>query len=155
MSRDERKLSAELGRPPTPEELAERMELPLEKVLKLKRVPKTFSLDQPASEDDDRSKGELIADPNAPEVGAAVERTQLHDRVRAALGKLPPRDKAIIERRYGIGSPDEEDQTLREIGEDFDVTRERVRQVEVRAMRRLREAYASLDSSSRGHLKRV
>lgn len=144
MSREEKALSIALGRPPTPEEIAEKMELPLEKILKLRRIVRTVSLDQMISEGDDRTRGELIADPNAPEVGAAGERTQLDGRLRAALERLNPRERAIMELRYGIGSPDEDNETLREIGERFEVTRERIRQVEVKAMLKLRKIYAQM-----------
>ena len=127
------------GRPPTTAEIAERMGVPEARVDMLSTlVREPTSLDAPVGADGDHAIGDLIADPNAPPVGAGLERSQLGDAAREILGSLAPREEKILRLRFGLGGDDA--QTLEQVGRVFGVTRERIRQIEAHALDKLRRA---------------
>jgi RNA polymerase primary sigma factor len=126
-----------LGREPAPEELSERLELPLEKVrmvLKIAREP--ISLETPVGEDDDSHLSDFIEDSNALSPQDAVIRSNLAEQTRSVLATLAPREARVLRMRFGID--ERSNHTLEEVGQDFDVTRERIRQIEAKALRKLR-----------------
>lgn len=131
-------LVQEIGREPTPEELAERMGLPVEKVRKILRIAKEpISLDTPIGDDEDSILGDFIEDQKTPSPMDSMVQTSLKEQVRRALATLTPREEKIIRMRFGI--EEKSDYTLEEVGQDFDVTRERIRQIEAKALRKLRQ----------------
>jgi RNA polymerase primary sigma factor len=137
MIRARRQLVAELGRTPTPEELADSLGISVRKatwMLELGREP--VSLDAPRNEDSDAEWGDFLPDDEAETADEGLERDQLERAVRAALANLTPREEAIIRRRFGIG--DGQPRTLEEVGQQYAVTRERIRQIEAKALRALR-----------------
>ena len=135
--RTSRTLVQELGREPTPEEIAERMELPLEKVRKVLKIAKEpISLETPIGEEEDSHLGDFIEDKNAVSPAEAVINTNLADQTRRVLATLTPREEKVLRMRFGIGEAS--DHTLEEVGQDFSVTRERIRQIEAKALRKLR-----------------
>jgi len=126
-----------LGREPTPEELSEHMELPLEKVrMVLKIAKEPISLETPVGEDDDSHLGDFIEDKSAEDPADAVVNANLVDQTRKVLSTLAPREERVLKLRFGIG--EHVNHTLEEVGQDFDVTRERIRQIEAKALRKLR-----------------
>ena len=126
-----------LGREPTPEELSERMELPLDKVrMVLKIAKEPVSLETPVGEEDDSSLGDFVEDPNAVNPADAVVEANLSDQTRRVLATLAPREERVLKMRFGIG--ERANHTLEEVGQDFEVTRERIRQIEAKALRKLR-----------------
>jgi RNA polymerase primary sigma factor len=126
-----------LGREPTPEELSEHMELPLEKVrMVLKIAKEPISLETPVGEDDDSHLGDFIEDKSAEDPADAVVNASLVDQTRKVLSTLAPREERVLKLRFGIG--EHVNHTLEEVGQDFDVTRERIRQIEAKALRKLR-----------------
>lgn len=135
--RTSRYLVQELGREPTPEEIAERMEMPLEKVRKVLKIAKEpISLETPIGEEEDSSLGDFIEDKNAISPVEAVITNNLESQTRRVLKTLTPREEKVLRMRFGIG--EKSDHTLEEVGQDFDVTRERIRQIEAKALRKLR-----------------
>src|SRR5690606_7982035 len=135
--RTSRYLVQELGREPTPEELAERMEMPLEKVRKVLKIAKEpISLETPIGEEEDPTLGDVIEDKNAVAPVDAVITSNLEAQTRRVLKTLTPREEKVLRMRFGIG--EKSDHTLEEVGQDFDVTRERIRQIEAKALRKLR-----------------
>jgi len=135
--RTSRILVQELGREPTPEEIAERMELPLDKVRKVLKIAKEpISLETPIGEEEDSHLGDFIEDKNAVSPSEAVINTNLADQTRRVLATLTPREEKVLRMRFGIGEAS--DHTLEEVGQDFSVTRERIRQIEAKALRKLR-----------------
>ncbi|MCB0272137.1 MAG: RNA polymerase sigma factor RpoD [Bdellovibrionales bacterium] len=135
--RTSRALIQELGREPLPEEIAERMELPLDKVRKVLRIAKEpISLETPIGEEEDSNLGDFIEDKNAINPGDAVVGMSLSEQTRRILATLTPREEKVLRMRFGIG--EKSDHTLEEVGQDFDVTRERIRQIEAKALRKLR-----------------
>jgi len=135
--RTSRYLVQELGREPTPEEIAERMEMPLEKVRKVLKIAKEpISLETPIGEEEDSSLGDFIEDKNALSPVEAVITNNLESQTRRVLKTLTPREEKVLRMRFGIG--EKSDHTLEEVGQDFDVTRERIRQIEAKALRKLR-----------------
>ena len=135
--RTSRYLIQELGREPTPEEVAEKMELPLEKVRKVLKIAKEpISLETPIGEEDDSHLGDFIEDKNAVNPAEAVISMNLSDQTRTVLKTLTPREEKVLRMRFGIG--EKNDHTLEEVGQDFEVTRERIRQIEAKALRKLR-----------------
>ena len=135
--RTSRHLVQQLGREPTPEEIGERMEMPLEKVRKILKIAKEpISLETPIGEEEDSNLGDFIEDKKAVSPLEAAVRYDLQRQISVALGALTPREEKIIRKRFGIG--ESTDHTLEEVGQDFDVTRERIRQIEAKALRKLR-----------------
>jgi RNA polymerase primary sigma factor len=137
MVRATRHLVQMLGREPRPEELAARMEMPLEKVrMVLKIAKEPISLETPVGEEEDSALGDFIEDKNALDPQDAVMGQNLADQTRKVLGTLAPREERVLKMRFGIG--ERANHTLEEVGQDFEVTRERIRQIEAKALRKLR-----------------
>jgi RNA polymerase primary sigma factor len=135
--RTSRTLVQELGREPTPEEIAEKMELPLDKVRKVLKIAKEpISLETPIGEEEDSHLGDFIEDKNAVSPSEMVINMNLSDQTRRVLATLTPREEKVLRMRFGIGETS--DHTLEEVGQDFSVTRERIRQIEAKALRKLR-----------------
>ena len=135
--RTSRYLVQELGREPVPEEIAERMEMPLEKVRKVLKIAKEpISLETPIGEEEDSHLGDIIEDKSAVSPVDAVINGNLEDQTRRVLKTLTPREEKVLRMRFGIG--EKSDHTLEEVGQDFEVTRERIRQIEAKALRKLR-----------------
>jgi len=135
--RAQRQLVQRIGREATPEEIAREMEMPLEKVqmvLKIAREP--ISLETPIGEDEDSSLGDFIEDKNRPSLADEVIQRNLADRTRKVLATLTQREEKVLKLRFGIG--ERSNHTLEEVGQDFEVTRERIRQIEAKALRKLR-----------------
>jgi len=142
LARTARQLVQQLGREPSPEEIAERMGLTPEKVRMMLDISKgTISLETPIGEKEDSQLGDLIEDKNAVSPMDAANRYDLQRQIANALGVLTPREETVIRKRFGIG--DSTDHTLEEIGQDFDVTRERIRQIEAKALKKLRHPSCS------------
>lgn len=142
LARTARQLVQQLGREPTPEEIADRMGLTPEKVRMMLDISKgTISLETPIGEKEDSQLGDLIEDKNAVSPMDAANRYDLQRQIANALGVLTPREETVIRKRFGIG--DSTDHTLEEIGQDFDVTRERIRQIEAKALKKLRHPSCS------------
>ncbi|MEE8581723.1 MAG: RNA polymerase sigma factor RpoD, partial [Myxococcota bacterium] len=126
-----------LGREPMPEELAEKMELPIEKVrMVLKIAKEPISLETPVGEEEDSPLGDFIEDKRAVSPQEAVIHSNLADQTSRVLSTLAPRDERVLKMRFGIG--ERANHTLEEVGHDFEVTRERIRQIEAKALRKLR-----------------
>jgi RNA polymerase primary sigma factor len=135
--RAQRHLVQTLGREPTPEELSAKMELPLDKVRTVLKIAKEpISLETPVGEDEDSSLSDFIEDKSAVSPQDAVVERSLSEQTRQVLGTLLPREKRVLEMRFGIG--ERSNHTLEEVGHDFEVTRERIRQIEAKALRKLR-----------------
>ncbi len=135
--RTSRLLVQDLGREPLPEEIAEKMELPLEKVRKVLRIAKEpISLETPIGEEEDSHLGDFIEDKTVISPSEAVVNLNLSDSTKRILSTLTPREEKVLRMRFGIG--EKSDHTLEEVGRDFAVTRERIRQIEAKALRKLR-----------------
>ena len=135
--RTSRYLVQEHGREPTPEEIAEKMEFPLEKVRKVLKIAKEpISLETPIGEEEDSHLGDFIEDKKVLSPGEAVINYGLAEQTRRVLTTLTPREEKVLRMRFGIG--EKADHTLEEVGRDFHVTRERIRQIEAKALRKLR-----------------
>ncbi len=135
--RTSRYLVQELGREPTPEEIGVKMELPLDKVRKVLKIAKEpISLETPIGEEEDSHLGDFIEDKNAVSPSEAVVGMNLSEQTRRVLATLTPREEKVLRMRFGIG--EKSDHTLEEVGQDFQVTRERIRQIEAKALRKLR-----------------
>jgi RNA polymerase primary sigma factor len=135
--RTSRYLVQELGREPTPEEIAEKMELPLDKVRKVLKIAKEpISLETPIGEEEDSHLGDFIEDKCVVSPADAVISMNLAEQTRRVLATLTPREEKVLRMRFGIG--EKSDHTLEEVGQDFEVTRERIRQIEAKALRKLR-----------------
>ncbi len=135
--RTSRYLVQEHGREPTPEEIAEKMEFPLEKVRKVLKIAKEpISLETPIGEEEDSNLGDFIEDKKVISPGDAVINFGLAEQTRRILRTLTPREEKVLRMRFGIG--EKADHTLEEVGRDFSVTRERIRQIEAKALRKLR-----------------
>jgi RNA polymerase primary sigma factor len=135
--RTSRYLVQEHGREPTPEEIAEKMEFPLEKVRKVLKIAKEpISLETPIGEEEDSHLGDFIEDKKVLSPGDAVVNMGLSEQTRNVLRTLTPREEKVLRMRFGIG--EKADHTLEEVGRDFKVTRERIRQIEAKALRKLR-----------------
>ena len=132
-----RQLVQEVGREPTAEEIAEKMELPLDKVRKVMRIAKEpISLDTPIGEEEDSLLGDFIEDKRAVSPLDSAIRYDLQKQINSALATLTHREESVLRKRFGIGEIT--DHTLEEVGQDFNVTRERIRQIEAKALRKLR-----------------
>ena len=135
--RAQRHLVQMLGREPTPEELATKMEFPVEKVrMVLKIAKEPISLESPVGEEEDSSLGDFIEDKNAVNPADATVNNNLAENTRRVLSTLSPREEQVLKMRFGIGKSG--NHTLEEVGQDFAVTRERIRQIEAKALRKLR-----------------
>ncbi|MBW1705446.1 MAG: RNA polymerase sigma factor RpoD [Deltaproteobacteria bacterium] len=135
--RTSRYLVQEHGREPTPEEIAGKMEFPLEKVRKVLKIAKEpISLETPIGEEEDSHLGDFIEDKKVLSPGDAVVNFGLSEQTRRVLRTLTPREEKVLRMRFGIG--EKADHTLEEVGRDFSVTRERIRQIEAKALRKLR-----------------
>jgi len=135
--RTSRHLVQKLGREPTPEEIAERMDLPLDKVRKILKIAREpISLETPIGEEEDSHLGDFIEDKKAISPLEAAIRYDLQRQINSSLETLTPREEKVLRKRFGIG--ESTDHTLEEVGQDFEVTRERIRQIEAKALRKLR-----------------
>ncbi len=132
-----RQLLKELGREPYPEEIADRMDIPIAKVRRILRLMKqTLSLETPIGDDEESSLGDFIEDEKSPSPAEAAIEKDLTDQTSLVLETLTPREEKVLRMRFGIG--EKQDYTLEEVGKVLGVTRERVRQIEAKAIRRLR-----------------
>jgi RNA polymerase primary sigma factor len=135
--RTSRYLVQEQGREPTPEEIAEKMEIPLEKVRKVLKIAREpISLETPIGEEEDSHLGDFIEDKKFMLPSEAAVSMNLAEQTRKVLATLTPREEKVLRMRFGIG--EKADHTLEEVGQDFAVTRERIRQIEAKALRKLR-----------------
>src|ERR1700736_543664 len=148
--RTSRQMLNEIGREPTPEELAEKLHMPLEKVRKsLKIAKEPLSLETPIGDEADSHLGDLIEDKNAIlPIDAAIQ-SNLRDTISEVLASLTPREERIVRMRFGLGMTT--DHTLEEVGQTFSVTRERIRQIEAKALRKLK--HPSRSRALRGYLE--
>jgi len=137
LARTNRQLVQELGREPTPEEIAEKMEMSVDKVKKVFKISKEpISLETPIGEEEDSSLGDFIEDKKIISPADAVMSITLSEQTRSVLSTLTQREEKVLRMRFGIG--EKSDHTLEEVGQDFFVTRERIRQIEAKALRKLR-----------------
>ncbi|HEY4743037.1 MAG TPA: RNA polymerase sigma factor RpoD [Desulfuromonadaceae bacterium] len=135
--RTSRQLVQENGREPSPEEIAERMQLPLDKVRKVLKIAKEpISLETPIGEEEDSHLGDFIEDKAVISPIEAVIKANLSEQTARVLSTLTQREEKVLRMRFGIG--EKSDHTLEEVGQDFEVTRERIRQIEAKALRKLR-----------------
>ena len=140
--RSSRQLILELGREPTPEELSLRLKMPIEKVRKVLKIAKEpVSLETPIGDDDDSFLGDFIEDKNAVIPEDAVMQLNLRETTTKILSTLTPREERVLRMRFGIGMSS--DHTLEEVGQQFSVTRERIRQIEAKALRKLKHPIRS------------
>ncbi|MEM9290391.1 MAG: RNA polymerase sigma factor RpoD [Acidobacteriota bacterium] len=153
LTRTSRSLVQELGREPTAEEIGERMDLPASKVRKIMKIAQEpISLETPIGEEEDSHLGDFIEDKNAVSPIESVIFSNLKDQTRSVLKSLTPREELVLKMRFGVGEGSEH--TLEEVGRSFNVTRERIRQIESKALRKLRHPSRStrlrpfLDSSA-------
>ena len=135
--RTTRQIMSEIGREPTPNELAERLHMPLDKVKKVLKIAKEpISLETPVGDEEDSSLGDFIEDKNALIPMDAAVKSSLRDTTTRILSSLTPREERVLRMRFGIGM--NSDHTLEEVGQQFSVTRERIRQIEAKALRKLK-----------------
>ncbi len=146
LNRISRQMLQEHGKEPTPEELSEKMDMPEEKVRKVLKIAKEpISTETPIGDEDDTTLGDFIEDPLQDSPIDAATENNLHDATDGVLSSLTAREAKVLRMRFGIGM--NTDHTLEEVGKQFDVTRERIRQIEAKALRKLRHPSRS------GHLK--
>ncbi|MDG0969413.1 MAG: RNA polymerase sigma factor RpoD [Porticoccaceae bacterium] len=137
LNRISRQMLQEMGREPSPEELAERMEMPEDKIRKVLKIAKEpISMETPIGEDEDASIGDLIEDVTIAQPIDEATKNNLTDSTRGVLSSLTAREAKVLRMRFGIDM--NTDHTLEEVGKQFDVTRERIRQIEAKALRKLR-----------------
>lgn len=135
--RAQRALLQELGREPTPEEIGDYMGIPAEKVIEIQKIAQDpVSLETPIGEEEDSHLVDFIEDTKTVAPGEAAAQTMLREQLIQALHKLTPREEKVIRLRYGLD--DGKQRTLEEVGREFNVTRERIRQIEAKALRKLR-----------------
>ena len=135
--RTQRQIMSEFGREPTPEELAKKLAMPLEKVRKVLKIAKEpVSLETPVGDEEDSSLGDFIEDKNALQPLDTAIQSNLGESTTKILASLPPREERVLRMRFGIGM--NTDHTLEEVGLQFSVTRERIRQIEAKALRKLK-----------------
>ena len=134
-----RQLVQEIGREPTPEEIAERMGISAAKVREITRLAQEpISLETPIGEEADSSLGDFITDTSLPTPDEAAVSDLMRQQLQEVLGTLTPRERDVLSLRYGL--PDGRERTLEEVGREFNVTRERIRQIEVKALRKLHQS---------------
>ena len=137
VNRTSRRLLQEYGREPTPEEIAEAMNLPVERVLEISKISQEpVSLETPIGEEEDSHLGDFIQDDNVPVPADAAAFTLLKEQLIEVLGTLTEREQKVLRLRFGLD--DGRARTLEEVGKEFNVTRERIRQIEAKALRKLR-----------------
>jgi len=137
LNRISRQMLQQFGREPTPEELAKEMEMPEDKIRKVLKIAKEpISMETPIGDDEDSHLGDFIEDTNASSPIESATETGLMETVREVLAGLTPREAKVLRMRFGIDM--NTDHTLEEVGKQFDVTRERIRQIEAKALRKLR-----------------
>ena len=142
MSKMQRKLTLELGYEPSVTELAEALEMSEDKVMEIMQIAREpASLETPIGEEDDSNLGDFVADSNAVTPEANVESVMLREHIDALLGDLKERERQVIVLRFGL--EDGHPRTLEEVGKEFNVTRERIRQIEAKALRKLRNPVRS------------
>jgi RNA polymerase primary sigma factor len=135
--RTSRQMMHEIGREPTPEELAKRLHMPLEKVRKVLKIAKEpVSLETPVGDEEDSNLGDFIEDKNALNPMDSAIHANLRETTTRVLASLTPREERVLRMRFGIGM--NTDHTLEEVGQQFNVTRERIRQIEAKALRKLK-----------------
>ena len=135
--RAQRQLLQTLGREPSPEEVAKEMELPVERVREIMKISQDpVSLETPIGEEEDSHLGDFIPDEDASEPAEAASFTLLKEQLVDVLSTLTPREEKVLKLRFGI--EDGRTRTLEEVGKEFNVTRERIRQIEAKALRKLR-----------------
>ena len=135
--RTSRHLLQQLGREPTPEEIAEEMEIPVEKVMEIQKIAQDpVSLETPIGEEDDSHLGDFIQDEDSPAPQDSVAYTLLREQLEEVMNTLTPREAKVLKLRFGL--EDGKARTLEEVGREFEVTRERIRQIEAKALRKLR-----------------
>ena len=135
--RTSRHLLQQLGREPTPEEIAEEMEIPVEKVMEIQKIAQDpVSLETPIGEEDDSHLGDFIQDEDSPAPQDSAAYTMLKEQLEEVMNTLTPREAKVLKLRFGL--EDGKARTLEEVGREFDVTRERIRQIEAKALRKLR-----------------
>ncbi|MDB5612659.1 MAG: polymerase sigma factor RpoD, partial [Devosia sp.] len=135
--RTSRQMLHEIGREPTPEELSEKLQMPLDKVRKVLKIAKEpISLETPIGDEEDSNLGDFIQDVNAIQPIDAAIQSNLRETTTRVLASLTPREERVLRMRFGIGM--NTDHTLEEVGQQFSVTRERIRQIEAKALRKLK-----------------
>ncbi len=135
--RTSRQMLHEIGREPTPEELSEKLQMPLDKVRKVLKIAKEpISLETPIGDEEDSNLGDFIPDSNAIQPIDAAIQSNLRETTTRVLASLTPREERVLRMRFGIGM--NTDHTLEEVGQQFSVTRERIRQIEAKALRKLK-----------------
>ena len=135
--RTSRHLLQQLGREPTPEEIAEEMDISVEKVIEIQKIAQDpVSLETPIGEEDDSHLGDFIQDEDSPAPHDAASYTLLREQLEDVMNTLTPREAKVLKLRFGL--EDGKARTLEEVGKEFDVTRERIRQIEAKALRKLR-----------------
>ena len=135
--RTSRHLLQQLGREPSPEEIAQEMDLPVEKVMEIQKIAQDpVSLETPIGEEDDSHLGDFIQDEDSPAPHDAASYTLLREQLEEVMNTLTPREAKVLKLRFGL--EDGKARTLEEVGKEFDVTRERIRQIEATALRKLR-----------------
>ena len=135
--RTSRHLLQQLGREPTPEEIAEEMEIPVERVMEIQKIAQDpVSLETPIGEEDDSHLGDFIQDDDSPAPQDAAAYTLLKEQLEEVMKTLTPREAKVLKLRFGL--EDGKSRTLEEVGKEFQVTRERIRQIEAKALRKLR-----------------
>ena len=137
LARVQRQLTQELNREPTPEEIAEEMEIPVEKVMEIQKIAQDpVSLETPIGEEDDSHLGDFIQDDDSPAPHDSAAYTLLKEQLEEVMNTLTPREAKVLKLRFGL--EDGKARTLEEVGREFEVTRERIRQIEAKALRKLR-----------------
>ena len=136
--RTSRHLLQQLGREPTPEEIAAEMEIPVERVAEIQKIAQDpVSLETPIGEEDDSHLGDFIQDEESPAPHDAASYTMLREQLEEVMNTLTPREAKVLKLRFGL--EDGKSRTLEEVGKEFNVTRERIRQIEAKALRKLRQ----------------
>ena len=135
--RTSRHLLQQFGREPTPEEIAQEMEIPVEKVMEIQKIAQDpVSLETPIGEEDDSHLGDFIQDDDSPAPHDSAAYTLLKEQLEEVMNTLTPREAKVLKLRFGL--EDGKSRTLEEVGKEFNVTRERIRQIEAKALRKLR-----------------